>query len=42
MVLFILPMKEVILELRNKSRKLEYVLSFKMGWRILVFYREQQ
>ena len=30
------------IKLRNISWKLEYVLSFNMGWRILVFYLEQE
>ena len=31
-------MKDVMLELRNKSWKSECVGSFTMDWRILVFY----
>ena len=33
---------EVMLELRNKSWKLECVGSFNMDWRILVFYPEPE
>jgi hypothetical protein len=31
-----------IVKLRNKSWKPECVLSFNMGWRILVFYPEPE
>jgi hypothetical protein len=31
-------MKDVMLELRNKSWKPECALSFNMGWRIIVCY----
>ena len=35
-------MKDVMLELRNKSWKPECALSFNMGWRIIVCYPEPE
>jgi hypothetical protein len=32
----------IMIQLRNKSWKPECVLSFNMGWRILVFYPEPE
>ena len=42
MHLFVYRIKDVILELRNKSWKPECVGGFNMDWRILVFYPEPE